>query len=385
MTRPGWARILKILHYYSRVIQAAGGPYTGIIGLAQLLSERGHETTIASREIEEDLWSMAAVTPSIECMVLDSQAWLKGASSRTGNFLEGVDIVHIHGMWSPSASAVAELANMAGVPYVVSLRGMMREWAMRQKRWKKVPYWHIAGRRLLRNAALVHVTAHAELLEAQDWAADLTYELIPNYFDVRSFFPPTLGRSDERPKRLRICSLGRLHPSKGVDGLLKAVSLLPRDARAGVEIAIAGKGKAEYERDLRDLASSLGLQNTVQWLGPVFGSDKALLLHGCDVLVSLSSTENFGFSLFEALAAGTHVITTPAVATADCLVASGNATLVEDEEELAVVLARRLQEGFSEEARLAGIEYVSELLDPVRIGERWEEVLSNAASIPAEG
>lgn len=365
---------LKILHYYPSMIKEVGGPYTGVIGLSQLMTSRGHEVCILSRKIDTSLRTAAAATDLLECKSLLSRP-SQGAMPGVTGLLEGVDIVHIHGMWSPSASVVAWMADSAGIPYIVSLRGMMRSWAMQQKRWKKLPYWWVLGRKLLESASVVHATAATEKADALLWSPSLRCEVIPNYFDVNPYVPQYCDAFTPRGTTLTVCSLGRIHPSKGVDKLLRAVALLPVRRQSAIRLMVAGSGSESYERSLRELASTLGLQSGIEWMGMVSGHAKVRMLQGCDVLVSMTRSENFGFSLFEALASGTHVITTPNVATADYLLASGNATLVKDEAGLAIALAAALDEGHDNAARLGGIAYVRALLDPEIIADRWEDLI----------
>lgn len=372
---------MKIVHYYPRMTAATGGPYTGIVSLAQLMAKRGHEVLIISRSIDPSLLRVLSATPLISCAKFDARVW-RGAlkAGLLDSVLSDADVVHIHGMWSPSASMIAWLARADDVPYLVSLRGMMRSWSMERKRWKKLPYWHLAGRRLLLDASVIHVTAFAELKEARDFIGPHRYEEIPNFFDAVQYVPRSVTGPRRASGGIRLCSLGRLHQSKGVDRLLRALALLHPDMQKRIEICIAGTGDLAYERYLQSLPHSLRLTCKVEWLGRVTGQDKIDLLQQSDALISLTYTENFGFALFEALAAGAHVVTTSRVATAGQLVESGNATLVEDELGLADLLSARLVNGFDAGARRAGIDYVRQMMDPELIADRWESVLESLAS-----
>lgn len=76
--------------------------------------------------------------------------------------------------------------------------------------------------------------------------------------------------------RVRLGYLGRLHPIKGVEELIRSFLGLPPGQ---AELLIAGNGMPEYERVLREVA---GVRNEIHWLGYVPGHE---LLRQVDVLV----------------------------------------------------------------------------------------------------
>jgi len=103
--------------------------------------------------------------------------------------------------------------------------------------------------------------------------------------------------------RFRFVSVGRLHPMKGYDILIKAFAAadLP-----GTELVIAGDG--EQRTDLEALIQSLHVAGRVQLTGHV--EDVKGFLQDTDVFVLPSvSHESFGQSVIEAMAVGLPVIT----------------------------------------------------------------------------
>ncbi|HUW84753.1 MAG TPA: glycosyltransferase family 4 protein [Phycisphaerae bacterium] len=92
--------------------------------------------------------------------------------------------------------------------------------------------------------------------------------------------------------------LGRLSHEKGLDVLLRALALLPE--RLPFHLTVAGDGPLRHE--LGELASELGLNGRVTWLG--FCEHITDVLHRADVCVVPSRTESFGLAVVEAMAAG---------------------------------------------------------------------------------
>jgi len=104
--------------------------------------------------------------------------------------------------------------------------------------------------------------------------------------------------------------IGRIAPWKGQDVFLEAAALLIRRGFSA-RFRIAGSamfGEEQFERKLRELAVSLGIEAHVEFLG---FSDVPAVLGSLDVLVHASRLpEPFGQVIIEGMAAGVPVIAT---------------------------------------------------------------------------
>lgn len=78
----------------------------------------------------------------------------------------------------------------------------------------------------------------------------------------------------------------------------------------GYTINIAGEGEESYINELKQLASKLGVENLIHFIGGVYGDKKWELFKKADLFVLPTHSENFGIVVAEALACGTPVITT---------------------------------------------------------------------------
>jgi glycosyltransferase involved in cell wall biosynthesis len=110
--------------------------------------------------------------------------------------------------------------------------------------------------------------------------------------------------------------------------LLRGAAIL-RERGVSFELLIAGPDEADYGVRMRTLAADLNLGEMVRFLGPVVGAEKVSLYQHADLFVLPSSQENFGFVFFEALAAGTAVLTTKSVDTWEELVGAGGSEAFE--------------------------------------------------------
>lgn len=103
--------------------------------------------------------------------------------------------------------------------------------------------------------------------------------------------------------KIKIISLGRLDKVKDYKTLIKAIKEC-RDNGYDLNCEIAGSG--EDEKQLRELISSLGLNENCKLLGFINDIDK--FLFGGDIYVQSSLIESFGISIIEAMQVGLPVI-----------------------------------------------------------------------------
>jgi glycosyltransferase involved in cell wall biosynthesis len=190
--------------------------------------------------------------------------------------------------------------------------------------------------RMLQGAAAVHCTAEAELRQAQRYFNGPPGVVIPLVFDLADFEhlpgPELALRTFPQlnVEGLRLLFLSRLHYKKGIEHLLQAARMLLKSA-VQCHVFIAGTGDEDYLDRLRTLVRQADLNDHVHFLGFVKDMEKVSLYQACDVFVLPTSQENFGFVLFEALAAGTPVITTRGSDTWSELEASGGAVIIDQD------------------------------------------------------
>ncbi|MBI2830267.1 MAG: glycosyltransferase [Chloroflexi bacterium] len=103
--------------------------------------------------------------------------------------------------------------------------------------------------------------------------------------------------------------VGRIEALKGIDSLVRAMSLLKRtDVRL---IVIGGDARSRKELSgLKKLAHDLGIAEQVEFLGLVKQEKLPYFYSAADVCVVCSHYESFGLVALEALACGTPVVST---------------------------------------------------------------------------
>lgn len=101
-----------------------------------------------------------------------------------------------------------------------------------------------------------------------------------------------------------IVAVGRLHPVKGFDDLLRAFSQLRAQREARLIILGEGRARVALEAQVREL----DLTHSVQLPGRV--ENVAAWMSRCDVFALSSHAEGFGNALVEALAVGLPIVST---------------------------------------------------------------------------
>jgi len=115
-------------------------------------------------------------------------------------------------------------------------------------------------------------------------------------------FPMRVGTKDARPT---IVYVGRLKKYKSIDHLIRAVAIVAKTLpTVRLNVLGTGDGRAELER----LATSLGLQDHIHFLGFVSDAQKVESLSQAHVVANPSVKEGWGITNIEANACGTPVV-----------------------------------------------------------------------------
>ena len=182
---------------------------------------------------------------------------------------------------------------------------MLTPWALRNKWLKKVIGLMLYQYGALRKAHVLHATAASELQDIRRLRLASPVVVAPLGVRLQAQAVP------KRPNPVHtVLFVSRIHPKKGLPNLVAAWAGLPSALRAGWRMLIAGPDQGGHTAELKELCGHLGIQNEVEFLGPVFGSEKDLLYNDADIFVLPTYSENFGSVVIEALAASTPVVCT---------------------------------------------------------------------------
>lgn len=214
----------------------------------------------------------------------------------------GAEILHGHSLWMLPNVYPAWAVRGTTAKLVVSPRGTLSPWAMTRNAWRKRVFWHLAQGRALAAAHCFHATAESEHDDLRRLGFRQPVCVLPNGVDLPEGSRPTPG-----PRRT-LLYLGRIHPKKGIDVLLKAWARLEAE-RPDWDLRILGPDNGGHLAQMQRLALELKLQRVV-FAGPVYGAEKLQAYRTADLFVLPTHSENFGMTVAEALAAGTPAVVT---------------------------------------------------------------------------
>ncbi len=113
-------------------------------------------------------------------------------------------------------------------------------------------------------------------------------------------------RTQRSPNNPSFLTASHLRESKGIQDLIQAVSLLPMEIKSEIVIDLYGDGP--FRKQLETLVASLSLESCFQFKGSTSNLNSIYCEY--DYLIHPSYEETFCYTVVEALAANTEVITT---------------------------------------------------------------------------
>ena len=329
--------ILNVIPSYLPAVRY-GGPIFATHALCKALAARGHEVHVFTTNIDgpTDSPVPTGLPVNLEgvrvryfpCPLVRRLYWApalgRALESEVGKF----DIVHLHSVFLWPTWAAARAARKAGVPYLLSPRGMLVKDLINRRSWLAKSIW-INGfeRPNVARAAAVHLTSQLEVAELQRFGWRLPQAVvIPNGVDEPSLTNGEISSEVERiaAEQPLILFLGRISWKKGLDRLLHAFACTDVG-----KLAIVGSDDEGLAPQLLKLSRSLGIENRVRILPrTVIGFEKERLFAAAQIFVLTSYSENFGNTVLEAMRRRVPVIVTPEVGAADIVRESGGGLVV---------------------------------------------------------
>jgi glycosyltransferase involved in cell wall biosynthesis len=244
--------------------------------------------------------------------------WLKNNLSR-------FDAVILNGLWQYQGYALWQAAkNSKSPPYYIFPHGMLDPWFQKisvrpVKALRNWIFWKTIQHRIVHQAAGLLFTCEEERRLArfpfrpyspkQEAVVGLGLPEAPEYHArMKAAFAekcPGLGG------KKYFLFLGRIHPKKGVDLLIKAYAALCRPGGNSPvpNLVIAGPGlETSYGQKMQKLASEICPPNSFFFPGMLAGDAKWGALYNCAASVLPSHQENFGIAVVETLACGRPVL-----------------------------------------------------------------------------
>jgi len=307
------------------------GDYAGLVGVPTILSStaaRGHSVVLlmagepipgrenfvvpdsdAALARKEGLGTFGIVTGKARTRwgCSPSMLW------RFSGLVREADFVTLHSLYSFPVLAGYLLARWHRKPYGIWPHGVLAPIQRKIGVRKKYVYNQLLADRILRNASVLFYSAEGEREEAGSLGLHTPSVIVPDGFNPDEFATlPERGRFRKRFLNGHagplVLFLARLHAKKGLDLLIRAMRSVIAE-RPDARLAIVGPpDPVSFHKQVLRWVEENGIE--LQTVVPgVAGPEMRLeAFADADVYVLPSYAENFGFSVFEAMACGVPVV-----------------------------------------------------------------------------
>jgi len=318
-------RILQVIPYFHPAY-AFGGPVKVAYQISRELVKRGHELIVYTSDAKD-------INSRLE---VDSYKNIDGIKVRyyrnlsltfvkklklfitpemvlnAGEEVNTFDIIHLHEFRTLQNAIIHHYAKKYNVPYVLQAHGSVPRIGKQELKWI---YDALFGYRLLRDAAKVIALTRVEAEQYRSMGvSEEKIAIIPNGIDLSEYAHlPSRGEFKKKfniPEDKKIILyLGRIHKTKGIDYLVKAYAYLKRKMNCNDTILVIVGPDDGYLNEVKALASSFGVLNSIIFTGFVSRWDKLGALVDAGVFVT-PSFYGFPITFLEACATGTPIVTT---------------------------------------------------------------------------
>lgn len=312
---------MRVLHIVPSLDPATGGPAQSVPSLCRALQQAGVNVQLyafrragapVSVRDEEERFAIRWFRP-LAC----SHQWPTPSFYRCIlQEARRVHLAHLHSLWNPIVGVAALACRSAGLPYLISPRGMLQQAALQRRRVLKSTYYRTFEKHTIEGAAGLHFFTEAEREDSQMLLDGKSVSfVIPNGID------PAIGERrrsgcfrrvhpELQGKRIALF-LGRLHWSKGLELQAHAIGLAARKVYDLMWVLV-GPDHGEWMR-IHRLVRDLGFEDRVRWTGPLSRDECLEALAEADVFVLTSRHEAHSVAMNEALALGVPVVVTDRV------------------------------------------------------------------------
>jgi len=307
---------------------------------------------------------------------LDARFYARGLRRWLGEYIREwqPDVLDAHFVW-PDGVGVSRLAKHFGLSYTITLRGKIYPCL-------EVPSQRRQCAEALRDAAaVISVDSRMADVARELGTADDRLHVIPNGVDLERFRPGdrmAARRELGLPEQGRLLvSVAHLGVRKGHRESIRALAQLPDDVRL---VLVGGDPeKGRNERLLRELATELGLQARVVFVGPQPYDKIPAYYAAADIGLLASYREGCPNVVLESLASGRPVVVTDVGAVPDLITNGLNGRIVRPRD--VASLADGLNEVLAREWQPEAVRNSPSVESWDTVAGRVFEVLKNTLSV----
>ena len=293
------------------ISQLAGGLYSSVRLSSQAIFDFGHEISVYSlsdAKTDEALASWKPIKPQVFPKIGPPAL---GCGKGLRNAVVDHDILHQHGLWQHFSTCTISWRKRNGGPVMISPRGMLDPWALRNSALKKRLANLLYENQNLHGASCIHALNTSEAKSIRAFGLKNPIAVIPNGINLPNY--DKLKKPDWWPDKKVILFIGRIHPKKGVFELVESWSHLRRNHSKVMNdwhLVIAGWDDGGHLERLRQKVREYEIDQLVSLPGPIFGDDKHAALQHASAFTLPSFSEGLPMTVLEAWSYGLPVAMT---------------------------------------------------------------------------
>lgn len=313
-------RILYVTPYFFPAYGYGGTP-RAVYHLALALSKRGHKITVLTTN---NLDSQKRISPRMQKvdslrvyyfpnLLRPLQGYLKFPITpqiyQTTKGLNKFELIHLHEYRTWQNLFIARAARKKSIPYALTAHGSLQ--SHDQFPLPKAIFDNLAGKRLIKEAKVLCALTPNEKKEFIALGAHPSQ--IQSVANGIKIIPVPPGRKQEFRERFRlkkdpyIIFLGRLHPIKGLD-LLVRIFAQTHERINQLKLVLAGPEEKGYAADLKKLLRQKNLLQSTVFTGLLSEKLKWAALAGAQALIYPSRYEAFPLTPLEAISQNVPVL-----------------------------------------------------------------------------
>ena len=324
---------MKILYVINQISDWSGD--SRLLWLTvQSMKKRGHQVAIATTDGNpfRDLESSKKYSKTVEKLSNCNENFVlindvpifpvHSISSHLGMYsfnagiiakkiLRDFDIIHIYSWYHHIGIEFFKVAKQYNVPLVFTAMGTLQNDAQHFYKTQKSIIDLFFTKKIILYSSILHSVGQSEIESYIKYGGKKDKIIqIENGIDLKDC---ELKNPSDILKRLDVHNkpyilyLGRIHPKKGIELLLKSFNELQYNNNQ-IDLVIAGSGKSDYVQKIQKNVKDLGLLNKVKFAGLVSHDEKLTLLKSAKLFSLTSKSDIYPVAVQEALAMGVPVV-----------------------------------------------------------------------------
>ncbi|QIR37999.1 glycosyltransferase [Tolypothrix sp. PCC 7910] len=315
---------MKVLHIVPGIGSVYGGPATSILNLVKSLALLGIEVDIVTTNangyyqlnvplqtwIQQDGYRIQY----FPCLYMNDYKISMSMTNWLLWHIRDYDVVNTHAIFSYANLPAYWITKFFNIPNIIHPHGMLEDWALNYKNWKKLPYYNLIEKQALQVAKAIRVLAYSEVESIKHLGLKTPLAFVPNGIWQEDFIELTNSEyfyqkfPQTRDKNI-ILFLGRIDPKKGLDILAKAFGKI-HEKFPKAHLVIAGPDNINFLPKVKKYFAEAKCLDAVTFTGMLTGSSKNAALAAADMYVAPSYSEGFSMSVLEGMAAGLPCVIT---------------------------------------------------------------------------